>query len=373
MIFEMFEMMIEKMSQVQTKIYSLETELSYLEKGQKEVKKIAQKSQKQSKDLNIEVNRMSESTLDLIQVAAKLENDVKSVSDRVEKLDRRMMKGWIVVKGVRETEDEDTKQTLANFFSTQMEIHENLQIQTAFRVGKGKYRLIHAKLFDPGDISKIYAHVHKLKDKKNEIDRFFNIDEQLTESNLQRKHRRQQLKSENRQLALVHQAKMEIKKGELYIENEAYKPEVEPPRCKDILLATQKHKDKFRGSNVLEGPTKTKGGSCFKAYAIHTRDFEEVKKAYLKIKDANLGVAHIMCGYRLFGPIIHNLQDYSDDGDYGLGTAILAELKTQGVFNIAVFVVRNYDGIHIGQIRFDIVRELVQEMLSISKSSLDYG
>ena len=80
-----------------------------------------------------------------------------------------------------------------------------------------------------------------------------------------------------------------------------------------------------------------------------------------------------MCGYRLYGKEMHILQDFSDDGEWGGGRKILEVLKKQGVFNLAVFVVRVHDGPNLGKERFDIIENVTELLLSDMNRTLNYG
>ena len=201
---------------------------------------------------------------------------------------------------------------------------------------------------------------------------FYSIDEQLTEHNLELKRRIKVIVRENHQMPTNHQLDIESRKGKLIIDGTEYSKVVDPPKAKEVLLASHDQKDEFRLMSVQQGDTKSHGGSKFIDYVSFVKSFEEVKKAYLKIKDANMCAAHIMCGFRLFGQSFHVKQDYSDDGEVGGGTTILAKLKELGV-NIAVFVARYYDGVHIGKRRFELILDIIDGTLGKLRHSLDYG
>ena len=109
------------------------------------------------------------------------------------------------------------------------------------------------------------------------------------------------------------------------------------------------------------------------AYLAEVKNFSEVQEGYEKVKEANLAAAHIPCRYRLFHPNFSTKQDYADDGDHNIGREILQTFKHEGVFNVAVYIVRYYDGEHIGPIRFKIVKQLTQQVLSQVKHALNYG
>ena len=124
---------------------------------------------------------------------------------------------------------------------------------------------------------------------------------------------------------------------------------------------------------VFVGEKREHKSSKFQVYAASVNSFAEVKKAYSKIKEANLAASHVPCGYRIFGSAMPFKQDFADDFDIGLGRTILNVLKQRGVYNIAVFVVRHFDGEHIGPARFEIVKEMTESILATIPGALNYG
>ena len=146
-----------------------------------------------------------------------------------------------------------------------------------------------------------------------------------------------------------------------------------PPTAKQVVVVSNREKDEYRSIKTVESEPEHYEGSSFKAYYANVSSFKDVQWAYKKVKEANLAAAHIPCGYRICHPDVHDRQDYSDDGDYNLGREILFSLKHHRVLNAAVFVVRYYDGTHIGPERFNIVRRLTQNVLAKVPYALDYG
>ena len=72
------------------------------------------------------------------------------------------------------------------------------------------------------------------------------------------------------------------------------------------------------------------------------------------------GARHIICAYRLPGVEFHNLQDYYDDGEHGGGEFLLKMLSEADIYNRVIFVVHEYDGSHIGKLRFDAMEQAVK-------------
>ena len=114
-------------------------------------------------------------------------------------------------------------------------------------------------------------------------------------------------------------------------------------------------------------------GSKFFCSILKTQTFEEVQKAYLKIRSEHLNATHVMCGYRIFGAHVPLLQNYSNDGETFCGNRILDALKSAGVFNMTIFVVRYYGGEHMGSRRFEIINEMCREAIASYPGVMDYG
>ena len=124
-----------------------------------------------------------------------------------------------MIKGIKEEKDEIAKDVADDFIKTKLEIKDGLDIQTAYRFGKGRQRSLYVKLLDPNDMGHIFRHVKNLKEKTNHEDKHFSIDEQLTERDFATKTRHFDIKKENQQLPASHQRDV-LKKGkELYVDD----------------------------------------------------------------------------------------------------------------------------------------------------------
>ena len=85
-------------------------------------------------------------------------------------------------------------------------------------------------------------------------------------------------------------------------------------------------------------------GSKFKAFATKLQSLTEVKRAYIKMRQTFPSASHIMAAYT-----IKNNDGYQDDREFGAAVKILKTIKQQqGISNMAVFVVREHAGLHIG-------------------------
>ena len=174
-------------------------------------------------------------------------------------------------------------------------------------------------------------------------------------------------------MPISHQRDVTMQRGDLMIDGQKYMQMVDPPSAKQVMLSSKEQKDEFRRVKVHIGPEKTHGTSKFYAYIAEVNNFNEIKEAYMKIKDANLGASHIPCRYQVFGADFPTKQDFADDFEHGAGRTILDQLQLAGVFNVAVFIVRYYDGTHIGRARFDIMKQLTRDAIAEFPGKLNYG
>ena len=265
--------------------------------------------------------------------------------------------------------------TVTTFFKLKLQIPETScpVVQQAYHFGKGSYRPISFRLTDPNQGAVIYGHVKNLKGLKNDNQKSFFIDEQLTEAGLERKRRHRQIKRENRAMPVSHQKDLTFNKCNLVIDRERYFKMIDPLTAKQVLLAPTEMHNQLRESTVHKGPTKQQGSSLFKSYMAEVHCFNDVKRAYLKVKEANMGATSIPCGYRMHGKDFPFKQDYSDDAEHGIGRAILEQLQSAGVYGVTVFIARHFDGEHIGSLQFDIAKDLTAQVIASYPAPLDYG
>ena len=246
-------------------------------------------------------------------------------------------------------------------------------ITSAYRFGKGLHRPLSFKLLDPNDGAQIYSHTKYLKDVVNDFDKPFFIDEQLTEQQMEKKKCQRQIKKENRAMPISHQFDINVKGNEMTLDGDKYVKMVDPPTAKQLLLAPTSIQDEFRATNMHQGSEKQHGTSKFKVYVAEVHSFNDIKQAYVKVKEANFGASHIPCGYHLFRKDFPFKQDYADDTETGAGQTILDELKSYGVFNVSLFIARFYDGQYISRARFDIIKQLTKDALASYPGPLCYG
>ena len=211
----------------------------------------------------------------------------------------------------------------------------------------------------------IFKNLKNLKDVKNKRGESYSINKQLpdvlAEQNRQirEKIKGQRQKDEGRPKQDC--AKIEVKDKEVYINGELsrsnYLLQVEPLD----LFPNKQEKAKWNALKMSMSDVKTEGGSNFIAMAVKVNQFADVKRAYHKAYSLYPSSNHIVATYKLR----NGYEGYQDDNEHGAGHKLLKELKDlHGSVGTAVFIVRTYDGSHIGQIRHTIMAEVMKQAIT---------
>ena len=72
----------------------------------------------------------------------------------------------------------------------------------------------------------------------------------------------------------------------------------------------------------------------------------------------------MVCAFRIPHRSFHTHQDFQDDQEHNGGSFLLRLLVDSGIQNRAIFVVRDYDGTHIGSKRYDGMCDAVKAALA---------
>ena len=106
---------------------------------------------------------------------------------------------------------------------------------------------------------------------------------------------------------------------------------------------------------IVKGTTVEKGSSMFTGYVCDTQNFNEVNQAFEYVRFHNLHTRHIICACIIPGVYVTDRYDYYDDNEHAAGIQLLNYMIEAKLENRAIYVVRQYDGTHIGPDRFDCI------------------
>ena len=139
------------------------------------------------------------------------------------------------------------------------------------------------------------------------------------------------------------------------VENELLK-ELCKPSPQEIIDIPEETLDNIKYQSFEMSKPITEKGSTFQLIASTITTIEEANTTYravLSIPEM-IGASQVMVTYKLkngrFG--------YLDDRDYELGAYLLRQMNQAKEENRIYFLMQNFGGVHLGQKRFDIVRQL---------------
>ena len=129
-----------------------------------------------------------------------------------------------------------------------------------------------------------------------------------------------------------------MKRGNILVNNDMIKPRVKVPKGSDILRMSSEI-ETAKVIKLHDGEEHIEKNSEFFSYAQKVRCIKDVEKGYTKMRIKFADATHISCGYRFSDPNGPFEQGFEDDGENGQGRNILNALKERQVKEVCVYVV----------------------------------
>ena len=307
-------------------------------------------------------------------VIFKYDTEIASMWDKLTKLTTRSMANNVIISGIeddkQDPKEESCKSKVKTFLTKTLKVeHEDKHIQVAHRLGKFKdgkncsmVVRCHPVLKD-----KILSNKKKLKGKKNKDNQAYFIEQQLPDQWTEEKRECFQYIKKAKKEAKDDEedVDIEVKDRVVYINKQPMRKYLTPPKPRDLFV--DKHEqDKIDKIKQYHSDPITEMGSTFQAFAVKCSSITEVKRAYVKMRQMYPNAAHILAAYR-----IRNGDGYQDDREYGAANKVLKLMEENQAQNMAIFVVRQYDGQHIGPKRHIIIKQATLELLAAMKLRQD--
>ena len=313
----------------------------------------------------------------LTAIVIRQDNRIKSLEREMIELKKDSRKANLVISGIDETPQESGEeaiQKVTNFLSDQMEISDDIKVKKAVRMGKGPHHSLKIELENPDDKSVVFANASNLKGKENARKRlFFVSDDQLEH---EREHCRyfQHLQSENKLRDEGERLTIQLKKGNLYINNDKFYPKVTAPSMQDILTLSTEELNNVKEVKLHEVGIHEEGDSEFLCYMQKVSSELDVQNGYTKMKIKHRDANHIVAAYHLEGAIGPYKQNFVDNNEHGAGWRMLESLKGHDVNKMAVYVARYHNNGKLGPRRFEIYKNFIKKVARIfnkKQSKLD--
>ena len=302
----------------------------------------------------------------MTNIIIKQEEELTYVRNQLDEARRRDIRNNIIIAGVVEEVDETKdvcQEKVKSFFKDSMEITETIDIEAVKRLGpkKSKNRAILVRLKEVSDKSIIFSHVRNLKGKTNARKKLFYVNDDLDPEQAEEKRKYRELIKENKQLPDDKKIdSIKFVRNRIQVDQVIIKPKVFPPTATDVLRLTDEEREEIKTIKLVGAGEHSESGSDYAVFVQKVRNVEEVQKGLFKTRIRFGDATHVSCGYRLseaYGP--YN-QEGLDDKEIGAGRTILETLKSKGLSNICVYVVRWYGGIRMGPRRFEVIKELTE-------------
>jgi hypothetical protein len=155
-------------------------------------------------------------------------------------------------------------------------------------------------------------------------------------------------------------AKISVKDNHVLVNGSKFSDNVHPPTPEDIIFMQADETNKLQKIEFVFTDPVHKQNSTFKAYMTNVTNEQECRMAYKAISTmANVArKTHLISAYKL----LSGHGGWNDDGDHGLGRFIHRLMTDRGLTDKMIFLTREYGGQHLGQVRFEIIRQLITDI-----------
>ena len=335
------------------------TTISSLETTNKSTANELTKMKTQLKVCQIQLNKVTGITI-------RQNQEICECKSKIEQLERQLNRNIVKLRGVKEVHGENCMEVVQKFFEEVLEIEKAIPLIDAYRVGKGDNRMLILHLLNSRDKSLIYANVNKLKEINSSRDIRYSIDEQLTAQQMAEKQRKRQIWAANKGMSTGDQLRMSFERNKLIVEGKEYKPEVAPPTCKEILQANTEEQLNRAAVSLVRSVNVESEQQLFIGYTLPVKTIQDVNLALAKVKTMHTDARHVICAFRLPHRNYHTHQDYFEDGEISGGEFLLQLMESSEIYNRAVFIVRYYNGTHIGGAQFKALKSAMCSALDRS-------
>lgn len=283
----------------------------------------------------------------------------------------RSMSDNIVINGIEGDHlDADAMEARAlaiSFMEEQLEfVPQEQDILVAHWMGqyiKDKNRAIVIKVH-PNLKKQILDNTTKLAKKKNEHGKPFSVNVQLPEMLAEQKREIRQIIKEKKEaekhLDDASKSKILVRNNNVYINGQLQRKLLKPPTVAQLFEIPDSDKEKMDKIKIKYTQTKPLKKSEFLAAACMVSNMNQVHLAYRKLFLQFPGADHIMAGFSCDGK-----EGYQDDSEFSAGFRILGVIRDSKFTNVAVFIIREYGGLHLGPARFTAIREMAEEALQL--------
>lgn len=245
----------------------------------------------------------------------------------------------------------------------EFEQHDILVTHWMGQYVKDKHRPIITRV-RPNLRKNILDNTTKLANKLNEMGRPYSVNLQLPEMLAEQKREVRQIikerKDAEKSLDETSKSKILVRNNNVYINGQLQRKLLKPPTITQLFETSDGEKKQMKKLKIKYTQPKPMKNSEFMGAACVVNNMNEVHLAYKKLFLKFPGVDHIVAGFSCEGK-----EGYQDDSEFSAGFRVLNVIRDTKFTNVAVFVIREYGGQHLGPARFTTIREVAEEALQL--------
>lgn len=354
----------ENVDKLHQQIQSLQKDKTQHEQQVREIKEIQDQEQSRLNNVLDMLTQQEKKFEAMMGIMVRQNEEINSLKKSLSNMYQKQIKKNLVITGLIEKSRENPAWVVLEFFKNRMKIDKSIPIVNAYRIGQGTDRPVVVELENVEDKGVVFGSISKLKGQRNSKDRTFYVSEQLPEELNEIKRQEGLIKYQNNKLPLAQQVDMTFKKGELFVQNEKFKPPIKPPSIQQLIAPTTQEKDATEKIEIIEGNTRDRAESVFIGYAAKVETLPQVEGAYRAVRRAHPQATHVVCAFRLTGVNPTKSFGMIDDGEFGGARRLFKVLQNTRSYNRAIFVARYYGGKHIGPDRFTIIEDVGESAIT---------
>lgn len=302
--------------------------------------------------------------------AERQQKQISTNQNKITSLTARSMNHNITISGlIEQGRDENCKMTVMDFLRDEMRLRfDQGEIKVAHRIGffsHSSTRLMVAKV-NTRLKEIVMANTSVLKGKTNAQGDKYCVNLQIPEAILAEKKAIQyevkKIKDQNEDQPKDNKIKFAVKNKQLYVNNELFKQQVVAPRPLDLFV-DRKEQQLMDEIDFTVSRPKSSGGSQFIGLAARVHTVAQTQRAYRKVRQMYPSYDHAMLAYEISSP--EHVLGYQDDGEHSASLKMHSIIKESNRTNMAVFVVRNFRGLHLGPKRFENITAVSRQAMDL--------
>ena len=289
--------------------------------------------QTQADENSTKVSQLFKENTMLKGIVQRQFKQIMDLNDKVTYLSAKSMENNVTISGLEEAgKKEQCRETVVAFLKQKVEIDvAEEEVLVTHRIGKymksqRKPRLMVVRCTYPLKEC-IMSNVKNLKDKANSKGDNYYINKQLPEKLAEQNREIRQIvrkqKSKEETLPMGERSQIQVQNKKVYIDGEEVVKLLLPPEPME-LFTDNAETEKIDKIKLASSDVETEKGSVFQAFAMKASQLVDVKRGYVKVRQLNPSVTHVVAAY-----LGRNKEAYQDDDEHGSGFRLLKKLQEE--------------------------------------------